>query len=96
MGWQAFEPALSRAEEMDAQTIWRCATEIPEEWYEGDRDGLDRLVEALHQRRGAIQKLITEFRRSSRNPFPNWRDSPVDSAIPLAEEIAPLRHNVCN
>ena len=84
MGWEAFEPALSRAEEMDAHTIWRCAADIPEEWYEGDRDGLDRLVEALHHRRGAIRKLIGEFRRSSRNPFPNWRESPADSAMPLA------------
>ena len=84
MGWEAFEPALTRAEEMDADTIWRCAAEIPEEWYEGDRDGLDRLVEALHHRRGAIRKLIGEFRRSSRNPFPNWRESPADSAMPLA------------
>jgi hypothetical protein len=84
MGWEAFEPALSRAEEMDAHTIWRCAADIPEEWYEGDRDGLDRLVRALHQRRGAIRKLITEFRRSSRNPFPNWRESLADSVMPLA------------
>jgi hypothetical protein len=84
MGWEAFEPALSRAEEMDAHTIWRCAAGIPEEWYEGDRDGLERLVQALHQRRGAIRKLILEFRSSNRNPFPNWRDSPVDSAMPLA------------
>ena len=83
-GWVAFEPALTRAEEMDADTIWRCAAEIPEEWYEGDRDGLNRLVEALLHRRGAIRKLITEFRRSSRNPFPNWRESPADSAMPLA------------
>ncbi|MBZ5667582.1 MAG: phosphatidylinositol kinase [Acidobacteriia bacterium] len=83
-GWESFEPALTRAEEMDADTMWRCAAEIPEEWYEGDRDGLNRLVEALHHRRGAIRKLITEFRRSSRNPFPNWRESPADSAMPLA------------
>ena len=83
MGWEAFEPALSRAEEMDAHTIWRCAADIPEEWYEGDRDGLDRLVEALHHRRRAIRNLITEFRRSSRSPFPNWRESPADSAMPL-------------
>ncbi len=84
MGWGAFEPALSRAEEMDAHIIWGCAAEIPEEWYEGDRDGLNRLVEALHHRRGMIRKLITEFRRSSRNPFPNWRESPADSAVSLA------------
>ena len=32
-GWEAFEPALSRAEEIDADTIWRCAVDIPEEWY---------------------------------------------------------------
>ena len=83
-GWEAFEPALTRAEEMDADTIWRCAVEIPEEWYEGDRDGLHRLVEVLHHRREAIRRLITDFRRSSRNPFPNWRESSVDSAIPLA------------
>lgn len=84
MGWKAFEPVLSRAEEMDAHTIWRCAADIPEEWYEGDRDGLNRLVETLHYRRGAIRKLITEFRRSSRNPFPSWRESPTNSVMPLA------------
>src|SRR3984957_4782377 len=37
-GWEVFEPVLTRAEEMDADTIWRCAAEVPEEWYEGDRD----------------------------------------------------------
>ena len=46
---------------MDAHTIWRCAADIPEEWYEGDRDGLNRLVEALHHRRGAIRKLIARI-----------------------------------
>jgi hypothetical protein len=84
MGWEAFEPALSRAEEMDAHAIWRCAADIPEEWYEGDRVGLERLVETLCHRRPTIRKLIVEFRRSSRNPFPNWRESPADSAMPLA------------
>jgi hypothetical protein len=69
---------------MDLDIIWHCASEIPEEWYEGDRDGLHRLVEALHHRRGAIRQLIGEFRISSRNPFPNWRESPADSAMPLA------------
>ena len=36
-GWESFEPALSRAEEMDADAIWRCAADIPEAWYECDR-----------------------------------------------------------
>jgi hypothetical protein len=77
MGWEAFEPALSRAEEMDADTIWQCAADIPEEWYEGDRDGLHQLVSALYHRRTAIRGLIEKFRESTRNPFPNWRDSPA-------------------
>ena len=46
---------------MDADAIWRCAADIPEEWYEGDRDGLNRLVEALYNRRSNIRKLICEF-----------------------------------
>jgi hypothetical protein len=82
-GWEAFEPALSRAEEMEAHAIWRCAADIPDEWYEGDRVGLERLVETLCHRRPSIRKLIGEFRRSNRNPFPNWRESPADSAMPL-------------
>lgn len=74
-GWEAFEPALTRAESMDAGSIWQCANAIPEEWYGGDRPSLERVVEELSNRRGVIRKLISEFRKSTRNPFPNWRDS---------------------
>lgn len=73
-GWESFEPALSRAEKMDADTIWRCAADIPEEWYEGDREGLERLVEKLSKRRKLIFNLITDFRQSPRQPFPHWKD----------------------
>ena len=96
VGWEAFEPALSRAEEMDAHTIWQCAAGIPEEWYEGDRIGLERLVETLCHRRPTIQKLIGEFRTSSRNPFPNWSESPRILPCLSRQEIDRLRHNVCN
>jgi len=89
-GWVAFEPALTRAEEMDTDTIWQCAAEIPEEWYERDRDGLERLVETLCHRRTAIRRLIGEFRRSGRNPFPNWRESAADSAMPLEARDRPI------
>jgi hypothetical protein len=81
-GWDAFEPALIRAEEMDADAIWRCAAEIPEEWYEGDRDGLSRLVETLNSRRRLIQRLISIFRETTRNPFPNWRSSLTSVDLP--------------
>ncbi len=71
-GWDAFEPVLTRAEQMDVDDIWRIAAAVPEEWYEFDSDGLNRLVEELYKRRAIIRASITAFRESSRNPFPNW------------------------
>jgi hypothetical protein len=71
-GWEAFEPALSLAEEIDIEEIWRCALRIPPEWYEHDSDGLSRLCECLYRRRLQIRHLISAFRDSHRNPFPNW------------------------
>jgi len=83
-GWDAFEPALTRAESMDAESIWQCAADIPEEWYEGDRMSLERLVEGLSTRRKIIRKLITDFRSSCRNPFSNWAESHTFQAISVA------------
>jgi hypothetical protein len=71
-GWTAFEPALTRAEEMSVDTIWQIAREMPPEWYEFDRAELERLVEAIFERRSTIRSLILAFRTSSRNPFPQW------------------------
>jgi hypothetical protein len=71
-GWDAFEPALTRVEEIDVNAIWRIAAAIPPEWYEGDRAGLHCLVETLNKRRTMIRALITTFRESSRSPFPLW------------------------
>jgi hypothetical protein len=73
-GWEAFEPALSRAEEMSLDEIWHFARRIPEEWYEHDLEGLRRITEALYRRRSKIRDLISDFRKSTRNPFPNWRE----------------------
>jgi hypothetical protein len=74
-GWEAFEPALSRAEQMDVSEIWRMTADIPQEWYEFDSDGLNRLIEKLHKRRAIIRDLIAAFRTSCRNPFPSWTAS---------------------
>jgi hypothetical protein len=81
--WEAFEPVLSRAEEMHTDEIWRCAADIPEEWYESDREGLERLVETLGSRRGMIRRLITLFRDSTRNPFPNWQHIRQFAGVPV-------------
>jgi hypothetical protein len=71
-GWEAFEPVLTRAEEMNMEDVWHLALDIPEEWYEFDSGALSRLTETLYHRRSKIRDLIASFRKSSRNPFPNW------------------------
>jgi len=75
-GWESFEPTLSRAERMDFSELCRAASDLPEDWWlrYGYSDALSRLLETLYQRRAAIRDLITAFRQSSRNPFPNWKD----------------------
>jgi hypothetical protein len=71
-GWESFEPWLTRMETMDAQVLWRIAEEIPPEWYGGDLGDLERLVEMLLERRAQVRRLIEEFGRSDREPFPKW------------------------
>jgi hypothetical protein len=71
-GWESFEPVLTKAEEADIIDIWRSAERIPPEWYEYDRDGMERIVETIYQRRTVIRDLINSFRTSSRDPFPKW------------------------
>jgi hypothetical protein len=75
-GWDSFEPVLSRAEQMDNAELWRLTEGLPEDWWSryGSASDLARLIENLHQRRSSIRDLITGFRNSTRNPFPNWRD----------------------
>jgi hypothetical protein len=72
-GWQSFEPTLSAVEQIEINELWRIATGIPAEWYEHDSEALDRLIETLHARRTRIRGLVTNFRNSTRNPFPNWK-----------------------
>jgi hypothetical protein len=73
-GWDSFEPVLSRAEQMDSAELWALTAGMPEEWWSryGSGDDLHRLLETLYQRRSSIRDLITAFRTSTRNPFPNW------------------------
>ena len=82
-GWESFEPVLSRAEQADIVDIWRSAEQIVPEWYEHDRAGLERIVEAVYERRQSIRSLIDAFRVSSRSPFPNWKEKATTQAASI-------------
>jgi hypothetical protein len=71
-GFDSFEPWLTRLENMPPQAIWDAANDIPPDWYGGDMTAIEALVETLIYRRRRIRELIDDFRRSDRNPFPNW------------------------
>jgi hypothetical protein len=72
-GWESFEPTLSRIESVDATGLWNIAVEVPQHWYQHDGPALAKLIETLSKRRSLVRDLIARFRRSQRNPFPNWR-----------------------
>ena len=74
-GWESFEPWLSRIENLNDDVVWSAAGDIPPEWYAGDWGALENLARCLLERRTGVRELITAFRVSARNPFPNWREN---------------------
>ena len=72
VGWESFEPWLTRLETMPADVIWTAANQVPPEWYGGDLGVMETLVEELLARRRRIRDLIEEFGNSERRPFPKW------------------------
>ena len=50
---------------------------LPPEWYDRDVATVEELVGKLIERRSGVRDLITEFRESSREPFPNWNRKSV-------------------
>jgi hypothetical protein len=74
-GWDSFEPWLSRVETMDEGLLWQVAEAVPPEWYGGDTTELEALLGQLLARRPRVRELIESFRRSDREPFPNWDKS---------------------
>jgi hypothetical protein len=81
-GWESFEPWLSKLEAMSMDEIAGCAEDIPPEWYEHDDDGMNMLVQELEKRRKRVRRLIEEFRKSTRSPFPNWREDGERPTVP--------------
>jgi hypothetical protein len=74
-GWESFEPWLSRIESLERDIAWSVAEEIPQEWYGGDWDALQKLVQTLIERQRRVRELIEEFRVSPRRPFPLWKST---------------------
>jgi hypothetical protein len=72
-GLQSFEPWFARIEKLDAAALEEAASAIPPEWYDGDQDALERLLEQLLRRRNLVRELIVSTWKSSAQPFTNWK-----------------------
>jgi hypothetical protein len=71
---ESFDPWLERLEkQIDERALGEEAAQIPPEWYAGDWDALERLLERLNARRKRVPELIFSARNSGRDPFPNWK-----------------------
>jgi hypothetical protein len=71
-GWSDFTPWLDKIRAFCPTTLWNIAEQIPPEWYHNRRSDLEQLVDGLLKRRSLIPDLISKFRHSEANPFPNW------------------------
>jgi hypothetical protein len=69
----AFDPFLTRLEALPARALDEAATAVPPEWYNADSAAMTRLLEQLERRRSRIRELLLAVKKSSRQPFANWR-----------------------
>jgi hypothetical protein len=77
-GWASFEPYLTRIETISDDAVMDAARDVPPEW-DGSTPELERVMNTLLARRFKVRELIDSFRRSNRDPFPNWR-----TVVPIA------------
>jgi hypothetical protein len=82
-GWDSFEPWLSRIENLPESVVWSAAKDTPQEWYGDASEELEGLISQLLIRRARLRKLISDFKNSSRDPFPNWRET--------AKQVGPIQ-----
>lgn len=71
-GWKSFEPFLSRIEGTRKDFVLQAAGTIPPAWYGNDWSALKTLTFELLNRTKKVRDLISQFRLSPRQPFPNW------------------------
>jgi len=72
-GIEAFEPWLDWLENrLSLDILHEEADKVPVEWYEGDHEALNRLVERLYARRTRVRELIWSSRNTIPNPFASW------------------------
>jgi hypothetical protein len=87
-----FDPWLSKLErETDISVLRRIGEMVPEDWYDGDKDSLDRLLFELQYRCKTVRSLLRRTIRRRPSEFPRfWSSRNERVALPLFP-VTPLR-----
>lgn len=74
VGWESFEPFLTRLANLSEEVLEEAAAAVPPEWYEGKTEELRALLSALAERRRQVAPMLWELQQSPKRPFPAWRN----------------------
>jgi hypothetical protein len=72
-GMDSFDAWIARVERIEESALEEIYGQIPPEWYDGDADALEKMLEQLLRRKKLVRELIVSAWRSSAQPFPNWK-----------------------
>jgi hypothetical protein len=70
---ESFEPWLSMVENFPPETMDAAWRQIPSNWYAGEEDALEQLLEALLKRRTLVPELLQSVRQKRASAFSGWR-----------------------
>jgi hypothetical protein len=71
-GEESFQPWLDRILQCPAEVFDDAYKRVPPEWFGGDWDRLEALLERLYRRRGLVPELLRSAKQAGRDPFPQW------------------------
>jgi hypothetical protein len=73
-GWHSFEPFISGLVSITRGVICDIAQQMPHEWYDGNSEALERLIDSLVARQSHLHGLVANAIHSFPSRFPNWRE----------------------
>jgi hypothetical protein len=72
-GMDSFEDWIARVEQIAESALEDVYGQGPPEWYDGDADALEKMLEQLLRPWRLVRELIVSAGKSSARPFPNWK-----------------------
>jgi hypothetical protein len=72
-GFDDFQPWLDRIVYFPEEIVDDALKQLPPQWLNGDRPGIERILTRLMERRRRVPDLIRDSAKGRVNLFPNWK-----------------------